>query len=139
MSMTAVSRLRDFAARRPARVEIANYIRRGKLWEAFRFAHSPRTPDRRDGGHRIPNDLLPNSSDGVHVYTRPAERCAPVRPSSITHEKELLTLFYVDQEYGANGRSEGLHSLRGECSGDSRTRGGSPSCESRRRETASYS
>ena len=52
----AVSRLRD-SQLGDARVhDIANYIRKGKLWEAFDARRAGGAADRRDrqGGHRVP-------------------------------------------------------------------------------------
>ena len=64
----AVSRLRDSQLGDPRVSEIANYIRRGKLWEAFASPRSPGAADRRDrqGRHRIPQRPSARTrSDGV--------------------------------------------------------------------------
>jgi hypothetical protein len=52
----AVSRLRDSQLGDPRVSDIANYIRRGKLWEAFDGRGPPGAADRRDrqGRHRVP-------------------------------------------------------------------------------------
>jgi MoxR-like ATPase len=55
----AVSRLRDSQLGEERVHDVKNYIKRGKLWQAFE-ADGARPADRRDrqGRHRVPNDLL---------------------------------------------------------------------------------
>ena len=52
----AVSRLRDSQLGDARVSDISNYIKRGKLWDAFTHEQAPGAPDRRDrqGRHRIP-------------------------------------------------------------------------------------
>ena len=52
----AVSRLRDSQLGDARVSDIANYIKRGKLWEAFAPGQAPGAADRRDrqGRHRVP-------------------------------------------------------------------------------------
>jgi hypothetical protein len=52
----AVSRLRDSQLGDPRVSDISNYIRRGKLWEAFTSEKLPGAADRRDrqGRYRVP-------------------------------------------------------------------------------------
>ena len=64
----AVARLRDGQLGDPRVHDISNYIRHGKLWEAFTAPALPGAADRRDrqGRHRIPQRPPPGTrSDGV--------------------------------------------------------------------------
>ena len=96
----AVSRLRDSQLGDPRVSDIANYIRRGKLWEAFASPERPGAADRRDrqGRHRIPQRSPARTRpDGVSRLRDRARRCKrALRPIVIitsNNEKELPDAF----------------------------------------------
>ena len=96
----AVSRLRDSQLGDARVSDIANYIKRGKLWEAFTAREAPGAADRRDrqGRHRIPERPAARArSHGILSSTRPARRIkAAQRPIVIitsNNEKELPDAF----------------------------------------------
>ncbi len=95
----AVSRLRDSQLGDPKVSDIANYIRRGKLWEAFAAAERPvlliDEVDKAD--IEFPNDLLLELDRmEFHVYETGETVKAPRRPIVIitsNNEKELPDAF----------------------------------------------
>src|SRR6201994_2318888 len=95
----AVSRLRDSQLGDPRVSEIANYIRRGKLWEAFVSVERPvLLIDEIDKADiEFPNDLLLELDQmEFHVYETGATVRARVRPIVLitsNNEKELPDAF----------------------------------------------
>jgi MoxR-like ATPase len=94
----AVARLRDGQLGDPRVHDISNYIRRGKLWEAFTAPELP-SSDRRDrqGRHRIPERPPPGARpDGVPRLRDARDDRARERPIVVitsNNEKELPDAF----------------------------------------------
>jgi hypothetical protein len=85
----AVSRLRDSQLGDERVKDIRNYIKRGKLWDAFVLRRAPGAADRRNrqGGHRVPERSAAGTrSDGVLRLRDWRDHQGPAQaPSSSSH------------------------------------------------------
>ena len=95
----AVSRLRDSQLGDEHVGDIAHYIKRGVLWEAFEAADAGGGADRRgrQGRHRVPNDLL-RELDRMEFYVYETQqtiraRNRPLVVITTNNEKELPDAF----------------------------------------------